>query len=192
MLSFHASSIINYFLSDIVGQRVFENIIAYMNIFTTSKVGLWFWGIFWSPLALGCGTFWSTLDLGHMSDWESGEWSDMYNMLMGSTFGIWVMVVPLPQLDFDNMEAEGMQWQYQYCSGSLAVEPMYFVRTCPGAWPRSRISWLSSKSSSSRSVDNVDCVVSSHLFLSIFWSLSLTCLINQIGDSCHPQYIAQR
>jgi len=51
----------------------------------------------------------------------------------GLTFRVWGVVVPLPQLDLGNLGQEGVQWQYRQGSVSLAVEPLEFVTTCPGA-----------------------------------------------------------
>ena len=37
-----------------------------------------------------------------------------------------------PKLKFGNLEAEDVQWQHRYGSFALAVEPLYFILTCPG------------------------------------------------------------
>ena len=42
-------------------------------------------------------------------------------------------MVPLPQVDFWNLEAEGVPGEYQHGSVSLAVEPLQCIITCPGA-----------------------------------------------------------
>ena len=62
MASFQASSTIEYFSSEMIGQGVFVNTIASMNRFATSKVAFWCWGTLWSPLALGSGSACTTSD----------------------------------------------------------------------------------------------------------------------------------
>jgi len=123
--SFQGSSTIQYLSSDNIGQGVFMNTIAFMNLFATSKVAFWCWGPFWSLLSLGCGLFWSPLDLlGSTSAKADGARSDSDNWLGGMTFGVGAVVVPLRQEDFRSFEAEGIQWQYRHGSVSLAVEPL--------------------------------------------------------------------
>jgi hypothetical protein len=82
MASFQASSTIQYLSSDNIGQGVFLNMIASMNVVATSKGAFQCWGTFQSLLVLGCGIFWSPLDLlGSTSAWADGSWSDSDNLL---------------------------------------------------------------------------------------------------------------
>jgi len=54
--------------------------------------------------------------------WQIGHGQTEMICSEGFTFGIWAVVVPLPKWDSENWKAEGVQWQYQYDSISLAVE----------------------------------------------------------------------
>jgi len=89
------------------------------------------WGMIWSPRALDYGTVWSAPDLGSGSAWTGGAWSDSQNLLGWLTSGVWAVVMQLPLVHFATLEAEGMQWQGQYSSISLAVEAVEIVMTCP-------------------------------------------------------------
>ena len=65
------------------------------------------------------------------------------------TFGISTMAVPLALLDFGNLEVEGMLWQYEQVSVSLAVKYLYYIISCPSA-PGQEVGPL---------VDNLYCLV---------------------------------
>jgi len=63
------------------------NTIASMNLFATSKVAFWCWGMFRSLLALGCGRFGSPLHLlGSTSARADGARSDSDNLLRRDDF----------------------------------------------------------------------------------------------------------
>jgi len=81
MASFQASPTIEYFALDNIGQGVFVNTIASMNLFAISIVAFWCWGTLLSALALGCGTFLSPLDLCSGSAWVDGAQSESDNLL---------------------------------------------------------------------------------------------------------------
>jgi hypothetical protein len=52
MASFQTWSTIEYFSSERIGQGVFANTIASINLFATSKVAFWCWRTLWSPLVV--------------------------------------------------------------------------------------------------------------------------------------------
>jgi len=75
--SSQASSTVDHWSPDNIGQGVFVNPIASMNRLATSKVAFCCWGTFWSELALGCGAFWTALDFDCGSAWaDSSACSD--------------------------------------------------------------------------------------------------------------------
>jgi len=128
MSGFQALITIQYLSCDIIGQGVFVNTIASMTLLATTKIALWYWVMFWSPLALGYGTFWSVIDLdSRMPGWLHGQTHiTCWGVL---TLCVWAMVVPLPQLNFGNLEAKGVPQWYQYTSVSSAAEPWYCIST---------------------------------------------------------------
>jgi len=179
MASFQASSTIEYFSSEMIGQGVLVNKIASMNLFATSKVAFWCWGTLWSPPAFGWGTFWSPRVLGSRSACTT---SDLHDMLMTDfwrlsnggvitpagchRFGSKVRVMTVPaQLRF-------------FGSGTLVVRIV--LSQC--AWSRCRTSCWMLKYSSSISDDKVDSPGCSLSSLLITWSVSSSsCLIRIIA-----------
>jgi len=158
MASFQASSTIEYFSSETIGQGVFVNTIASMNLFAISKVACWCWGMLWSPLTFRWGTFWSPLALGSGSACTT---SDSRDMLM---------------TDFWRLNNGGAITQAGCCRfGSGALPMTVSARLCffggctlvvrivlsRRAWSRWRTSCRMSKSSSSISDDKVNCPGSS-------------------------------
>ena len=180
--------------SDIIGQGVFVNTIAPMNLFATSKVDFWCWGTFWLLLALGCGILWSPLDLlGSSSAQADGAWSDSDNLLRRDDFWHLSSGGASATGRFRKFGSGGRAMTVSarlpfFSSGTLVLRNHLSWR----AWPRWRSSCWWSKSSSSMSDDRVDSLVSSLLWSPISWSVLSSWYIHAIGDISHPQYDARR
>jgi hypothetical protein len=86
MASVQASSPIKDLSSDNIGQGVFVNTIASMNLFATSNVTFWCWGTFCSVLALGSRAFLFPLDVGGGSTWVDGAGSDSDDLFRRAVF----------------------------------------------------------------------------------------------------------
>jgi len=81
MGSFQALSTLEYFSSELIGQRVFVNTIASINRLPISMVPIWCSGTLRYPLAFGSRTLLSPPALGTGSAW-AGKMSDSCNILM--------------------------------------------------------------------------------------------------------------
>jgi len=106
-----------------IGQAVFVNMIASMNLFTISNVAFWCWGMFWSPLALGCGTFWSPLYLQGGRAWADSERSDPDHLLKRVDFLHLSRGGAIAPAEFRELKAEGVKWHYRHVSVLFEAEP---------------------------------------------------------------------
>jgi len=162
--------------------------VVFMNLFATSKVACCCWGMFWSLLALGCGTFWSPLDfLGSTSAWADGAQSDSDTFLKRVDFwhlssGGAIVAGGYWEIGCRGHAMTVSVWLRFFDSGTLVV--CNNLSQC--TWPRHRTSSWWSKFSSSTSDDKIGYPVSSLESLLIYWSLSSSWFSQEIGHNSHP------
>jgi len=129
MASFHPSSTCEYFSSDCIGQGVFMNTIAYMNLLLPQKS--WFTvgedsDLHW-PWDLECTCLHQNSVAGAPGKMVHGKCHIIW--WEGLTFQIWAMVVALPKVDFGNLEVEGMQCHHQHDFMTVTINPFSFLLT---------------------------------------------------------------
>jgi len=178
MVSFQASSPIEYFSSGMIGQGVFVNTIASLNRFVTSKVAFWQWGISWSALAFCWGTLWSPPALG---SGRACTTSGLRDMLIADFWSLSNGGAQAPtgyrRFGCGLGAITGSAWLHFFGSGTLVVRVVLLQH----AWSRWRTACRMSKSSPSISDDKVDSPGHSVLSLLISGLVSSSfCFIRSI------------
>jgi len=162
--------------------------IASMNLFATTNVAFWYWGMFWSVLALGCGTFLSAPDLHSSSAWPDGAWSESYKLLRRVEYCHFSSCGAIASVGFREYGSAGCAmrvsaWLHVIDSGSFVVRNDFFWST----WPGSRDSFKWAKLTSSMLDNMMDSLVSSLSSLPIPWLVLSSYFIDEIGDISYLQ-----